>query len=131
MSAEIWRWTFITASKIPESFSANVSLKRSATKPGLDVTAGPFCRWMKLSFRVAVDLSGRSYLHYQAPENLAPIGQFGFELVEEFLRAFSSNAHLNLHVDILRGRNSHHMAEGIFKGLAKALDQACQIDHPG
>ena len=78
--------------------------------------------------QVAVDLSGRSYLHYQAPENPASIGQFGFELVEEFLRAFSSNALLNLHVDIVRGRNSHHMAEAIFKGLAKALDQSCQID---
>ena len=78
--------------------------------------------------QVAIDLSGRSYLHYQAPENAASIGRFGFELVEEFLRAFSSNANLNLHVDLLRGRNSHHMAEGIFKGLAKALDQSCQID---
>jgi imidazoleglycerol-phosphate dehydratase len=78
--------------------------------------------------RVAVDLSGRSYLHFQAPENLPPVGQFDFELVEEFLRAFSSNANLNLHVDILHGRNSHHVAEGIFKGLAKALDQACQTD---
>jgi imidazoleglycerol-phosphate dehydratase len=78
--------------------------------------------------QVAIDLSGRSYLHYQAPVNAASIGQFGFELVEEFLRAFSSNANLNLHVDILHGRNSHHMAEGIFKGLAKALDQSCQID---
>ncbi|MBV9642725.1 MAG: imidazoleglycerol-phosphate dehydratase HisB [Verrucomicrobia bacterium] len=78
--------------------------------------------------QVAIDLSGRSYLHYQPPENVTEIGRFGFELVEEFLRAFSSNANLNLHVDILRGRNSHHMAEGIFKGLAKALDQSCQID---
>ncbi|MBV9105348.1 MAG: imidazoleglycerol-phosphate dehydratase HisB [Verrucomicrobia bacterium] len=78
--------------------------------------------------QVAIDLSGRSYLHYQPPENANAIGRFGFELVEEFLRAFSSNANLNLHVDILRGRNSHHMAEGIFKGLAKALDQSCQID---
>jgi imidazoleglycerol-phosphate dehydratase len=78
--------------------------------------------------QVAIDLSGRSYLHYQAPENTTSIGQFGFELVEEFLRAFTSNANLNLHIDILRGRNSHHMAEGIFKGLAKALDQSCQID---
>ncbi|MBV9130933.1 MAG: imidazoleglycerol-phosphate dehydratase HisB [Verrucomicrobia bacterium] len=78
--------------------------------------------------QVAIDLSGRSYLHYQPPENVTASGRFGFELVEEFLRAFSSNANLNLHVDILRGRNSHHMAEGIFKGLAKALDQSCQID---
>jgi imidazoleglycerol-phosphate dehydratase len=78
--------------------------------------------------QVALDLSGRAYLHYESPPNALTIGQFGFELVEEFLRAFSSNANLNLHVDILRGRNSHHMAEGIFKGLARALDQACQID---
>ncbi len=79
--------------------------------------------------QVAVDLSGRSYLHYQPPANAGSIGRFGFELVEEFLRAFSSNANLNLHVDVLRGRNSHHMAEGIFKGLARALDQSCQIDN--
>jgi imidazoleglycerol-phosphate dehydratase len=78
--------------------------------------------------QAAVDLSGRSYLHYGAPEKMAPIGHFDFELVEEFLRAFSSNANLNLHIDILHGRNSHHMAEGIFKGMAKALDQACQFD---
>jgi imidazoleglycerol-phosphate dehydratase len=78
--------------------------------------------------QVAIDLSGRSYLHFQPPDNAASIGQFDFELVEEFLRAFSSNASLNLHVDILRGRNTHHMIEGIFKGLAKALDQSCQID---
>jgi imidazoleglycerol-phosphate dehydratase len=78
--------------------------------------------------RVAIDLSGRSFLHFGAPEKVAPIGQFDFELVEEFLRALSSNANLNLHVDILHGKNGHHMAEGIFKGMAKALDQACQFD---
>jgi imidazoleglycerol-phosphate dehydratase len=78
--------------------------------------------------RTAVDLSGRPFLHYGAPNKLAPIGHFEFELIEEFLRAFSSNANLNLHVDILHGRNSHHMAEGIFKGMARALDQACQLD---
>ena len=78
--------------------------------------------------QVALDLSGRAYLQYETPPNATSIGQFGFDLVEEFLRAFSSNARLNLHVDVLRGRNSHHMAEGIFKGLARVLDQACQID---
>ena len=78
--------------------------------------------------RVAIDLSGRSFFHYGAPEKVAPIGQFDFELIEEFLRALSSNANLNLHLDILHGKNGHHMAEGIFKGLAKAFDQACQFD---
>jgi imidazoleglycerol-phosphate dehydratase len=78
--------------------------------------------------RVALDLSGRSFLHFNAPENIGTIGQFDFALVEEFLRSFSSNAALNLHVDVLHGRNGHHIAEAIFKGLAKALDQACQLD---
>jgi imidazoleglycerol-phosphate dehydratase len=78
--------------------------------------------------RIALDLSGRAFLHYNAPEHVAKIGQFDFELVEEFLRAFSSNAVMNLHIDVLHGRNGHHMAEAIFKGLAKSLDQACQLD---
>jgi imidazoleglycerol-phosphate dehydratase len=78
--------------------------------------------------RAAVDLSGRAYLHCEAPESAGSIGQFDFQLVEEFLRAFSTNAGLNLHVDVLRGRNSHHISEAIFKGLAKALDQACELD---
>jgi imidazoleglycerol-phosphate dehydratase len=78
--------------------------------------------------RTAVDLSGRAYLHYEAPDGAGSIGRFDFQLVEEFLRAFTTNAGLNLHVDVLRGRNSHHIAEAIFKGLAKALDLACQVD---
>jgi imidazoleglycerol-phosphate dehydratase len=78
--------------------------------------------------RIAVDLSGRAYLHYEAPEGTGSIGRFDFQLIEEFLRAFTTNAGLNLHVDVLRGRNSHHIAEAIFKGFAKALDLACQVD---
>jgi imidazoleglycerol-phosphate dehydratase len=48
--------------------------------------------------------------------------------VEEFLRALTNNAGINLHVEILYGRDSHHMAEAVFKGLAKAVDRAVQID---
>ena len=78
--------------------------------------------------RVVVDFSGRPYLEYRAPSNVAPIGAFAFQLVEEFLRGFSVHAGINLHVEILYGRDAHHMAEAVFKGLAKAIDQACQID---
>ena len=78
--------------------------------------------------RVALDFSGRPYLEYRAPKAVEPIGAFSFQLVEEFLRAFAVNAAMNLHVEILYGRDAHHMAESIFKGLAKAVDQACQID---
>ncbi len=78
--------------------------------------------------RVALDFSGRPYLEYRAPSGVESIGAFSFQLLEEFLRAFSVHAGINLHVEILYGRDPHHMAESVFKGLAKAVDQACQID---
>ncbi|MCX6977405.1 MAG: imidazoleglycerol-phosphate dehydratase HisB [Verrucomicrobia bacterium] len=79
--------------------------------------------------RVVVDFSGRPFLDYRAPTGVATIGTaFSFTLIEEFLRAFSIHAGINLHAEILYGRDAHHMAEAIFKGLAKAVDQACQID---
>ena len=78
--------------------------------------------------RVVIDFSGRPFLDYRAPENIASVGAFSFTLLEEFLRAFSTHAGTNLHVEILHGRDAHHMCEAVFKGLAKAVDQACQID---
>ncbi len=79
--------------------------------------------------RVVVDLSGRPFLAYNAPCEVEPIGaSFSFQLVEEFLRALSVHGGMNLHVDVLAGRDAHHMAEGVFKALARALDQATQLD---
>ena len=78
--------------------------------------------------RVVVDFSGRPFLEYRAPQAVASIGTFAFQLVEEFMRAFSVHAGCNLHAEILYGRDAHHMAEALFKGLAKAVDQACQLD---
>jgi imidazoleglycerol-phosphate dehydratase len=78
--------------------------------------------------QVAIDLGGRPFLSFRTPEIPGSIGDFDFGLIEEFLRAFTNNAAINLHVEIRYGRNSHHMAEAIFKGLAKSLDHACQID---
>jgi imidazoleglycerol-phosphate dehydratase len=78
--------------------------------------------------RVVIDFSGRPFLDYRAPEGVASIDRFSFTLLEEFLRAFSIHAGTNLHVEILYGRDAHHMCEAVFKGLAKAVDQACQLD---
>lgn len=79
--------------------------------------------------RVVIDLSGRPYLAYNSPSAVEAIGgSFSFQLVEEFLRAFCVAGGMNLHVDILAGRDAHHMAEGVFKALARALDVATQID---
>ena len=79
--------------------------------------------------RAVIDLSGRPYLAYNPPKAVEAIGgNFSFQLVEEFLRAVSVTGGMNLHVDILAGRDAHHMAEGVFKALARALDVATQID---
>ena len=53
---------------------------------------------------------------------------FALQLVEEFLRGFSVHAGCNVHAEILYGRDAHHFAEAIFKGMAKSVDQACRID---
>ena len=74
------------------------------------------------------DLSGRPYLVYEAPQPVEPIGAFSFQLVEEFLRAMATSLAMNLHVSILAGRDAHHMAEGLFKSLARALDEATTLD---
>ena len=79
--------------------------------------------------RVVIDLSGRAFLQYDAPSQVDSIGgNFSFQLVEEFVRAFTHNLAANVHVSVLYGRDGHHMAESIFKGLARALDQATRVD---
>ena len=78
--------------------------------------------------RVVIDCSGRPYLAYEVPRGVEAIGLFPFQLVEEFLRAFSVQAGLTLHVSILAGRDAHHMAEAIFKALGRALDVAVSHD---
>jgi len=78
--------------------------------------------------RAAIDFSGRPFLDFRAPPGAPPIGTFPFSLVEEFLRGFAVNAALNLHLEILYGRDGHHLAEAAFKSLARAVDMACRID---
>ena len=77
---------------------------------------------------IALDISGRSALVFNAKLDSKKIGDFDSELIKEFLEAFTVNAGLNLHVDVPYGENAHHIAEAIFKGLAKALDRATRID---
>lgn len=77
---------------------------------------------------VAVDISGRPFLHYEAERPVAQIGAYSSELTEEFLRALAVSAGLTLHVRLLSGTNSHHIAEAIFKALGRALDEASRLD---
>ena len=77
---------------------------------------------------VAVDLSGRNYVMFNAPIPAPKIGEFDSELIEDFWYSFASNAMCNYHVLLQYGRNSHHIAEAIFKASSRALRMAVSID---
>jgi imidazoleglycerol-phosphate dehydratase len=78
--------------------------------------------------RVVVDLSNRPHLEFRAPADTPSAPNLPFTLVEEFCRALASNLRANIHVELLYGRDGHHIAEAIFKGLARALREACERD---
>lgn len=80
---------------------------------------------------VALDISGRPLLVYEAAVPAESIGQYETVLTEEFLQAFTRAAGLTLHVSLRRGKNAHHCVEAIFKALARALGAAVAIDPRG
>jgi imidazoleglycerol-phosphate dehydratase len=76
----------------------------------------------------ALDLSGRPYLVWNLPFPTAKIGSFDTELVREFFQALSTHGGITLHVDLIHGVNSHHIAEAAFKAVARALREAVEHD---
>ncbi|MCD0458441.1 imidazoleglycerol-phosphate dehydratase HisB [Roseiconus lacunae] len=76
----------------------------------------------------AVDLGGRYAFEYHAPIAPAKIGTFDSELIEHFWQSFAANARCNLHVVLHHGKNSHHIAECVFKTLARAIRMAAESD---
>lgn len=78
--------------------------------------------------RVVLDISGRSDLVYHVPLEDRTISSFECTLVEDFFKAFTDNARMTLHVDLLRGRNSHHSIEAVFKAFGRVLRAACAMD---
>ncbi len=78
--------------------------------------------------RSVIDLSGRFYLVYEVQTKRQKIGNFSVELAEHFWRSFAETAKFNLHIDCLRGRNTHHILEGTFKATARALKVAVARD---
>lgn len=79
--------------------------------------------------RAVIDISGRPFFCFDSGPVLLPerIGSFETQLVEEFWRAFATEARLTLHLDLIRGRNGHHAVEALFKAAAIALRQAIQV----
>jgi imidazoleglycerol-phosphate dehydratase len=78
--------------------------------------------------RVVVDFSGRPGLEYFVEYPRARIGEFDVDLFREFFQGLANHAKLTLHIDNLRGRNAHHIAETCFKALGRALRMAVQVD---
>lgn len=78
--------------------------------------------------RVAIDCSGRPYLVYAAKIPESTVGAFPSELGEEFFRSFADHGRINLHIDLVRGTNTHHCLEAIFKGVARTLREAVAPD---
>ena len=78
--------------------------------------------------RVVVDFSGRPGLEYHVSYPRARIGDFDVDLIQEFFQGFCNHALVSLHVDCLRGRNAHHVAETVFKAFGRALRMALEPD---
>ena len=98
------------------------------TKEGIRRYGSSYLPMDETLARVAVDLSNRPHLEFRAPAHTASAPNLPFTLVEEFCRAVASNLRANIHVELLYGRDGHHIAEAIFKGLGRALREACEID---
>ena len=77
---------------------------------------------------VSVDISGRSYLHFEGDFKRENIGDFSTEMVKEFFRAVAFNAGITLHIRVLYGENDHHKIDGIFKAFGRALKEAITIE---
>lgn len=78
--------------------------------------------------RAALDLSGRPFLVWNVNLPTPKIGTFDTELVREFFQALSTHGGITLHVDMLHGLNSHHIAEAAFKAVARSLRVALEVD---
>ena len=78
--------------------------------------------------RVALDASNRPYLIWKVAFSKPKLGEMDTELFKEWFQAFAQNAGLTLHIENLYGENNHHIVESCFKGLARALRVACEVD---
>lgn len=97
-------------------------------KRGITRYASVFLPMDEALSMVALDISGRPYLHYDVTFKGEMTGNFEVQLVEEFFRAVAFQGGLTLHIRNLYGKNNHHIIESIFKAFAKALDAATSID---
>jgi imidazoleglycerol-phosphate dehydratase len=106
-----------------QALKAALGAKKSITRFGY-----AYCPLDEALCRAVVDLSGRPWLHMGVAFRAKRIGDMPTELFEDFFWALADHGRLNLHLDLIRGRNSHHIAEATFKATAQALKMAVAFD---
>ncbi len=102
--------------------------KAIGDKRGIRRYGHAYCPLDEALSRVVIDFSGRPGLEYHVEFTRASIGGFDSELFYEFFQGFVNHAGVTLHIDTLRGRNAHHIAETIFKAFGRALRNAVELD---
>ncbi|SKA84946.1 imidazoleglycerol-phosphate dehydratase [Caloramator quimbayensis] len=105
-----------------------VFLKCLNDKKGIERYSTVFTPMDEALSMVSVDISGRGYLVFNVPFKTEFIGNFETELIKEFFYAFAINSNITLHINLMYGENSHHIAESIFKGFGRALYSASRIN---
>ena len=103
-------------------------LKALGDKQGIKRYGTAFVPMDEALVMVSLDISGRPFLAFDVEIPTERIGTFDSELVEEFLRALVVHGGITLHVRLVTGKNAHHIVEGVFKALGRALDEATRQD---
>ena len=97
-------------------------------RSGIIRTAHSYVPMDEALARVAVDLGGRPYALFNADFATPRVGMLGTDLIYHLFECLAVHGRLNLHAEVLYGRNDHHKVEALFKALARALDNACLLD---
>ncbi|KIO63000.1 Imidazoleglycerol-phosphate dehydratase [Caldibacillus thermoamylovorans] len=103
-------------------------LQALGDKAGIRRYASVFTPMDESLSQVSIDISGRPFLYFDVEIPTEKVGTFDTELVEEFFRAFVNQSGVTLHIQLLHGKNTHHIIESIFKGFGRVLDEATAID---
>ncbi|MGM0508487.1 MAG: imidazoleglycerol-phosphate dehydratase HisB [Fusobacteriota bacterium] len=96
-------------------------------KKGINRYGTSYVPMMETLTRTSLDLSGRGFLNFNHDFKYGKVGDFDTELVEEFFYSVAYNGGINMHLDLIRGKNIHHIIESFFKSFARALDKATQV----
>ena len=102
----------------------NVIREALGNKAGIKRYGTFYVPMMETLTRVSLDLSGRGYLSFNCKFERDKVGEFDTELTEEFFFSVAQNGGINMHMDLIRGDNTHHIIESFFKSFARAIRQA-------